>query len=830
MKTLLALLVLNLVLVPASRASLAFEEHFPYTTGNLGTVGTSGGWSGSNSGVTVTTNSLDGSALDVPTATGNKVTTTTSSSSGTYNQFSSGIKTNSVYYSFLLRVNSTAGLDSTGKLITGILRQGSASSYYNDVWLRLNGSNLEIGLSKVRNGTTWYSTPLATGTVYFIVTKYQFGPSSGDDVVALWVNPATGATNEPAANVSFSTGGDGNNSTGIGRCYLYGGMTVDVDEIRIGTNWAEVTPTAEPLPPTPLSAPVITNATATVDGFVISGTNGPANANYDVLSSGDLAVPFATWTLAGTDSFDTHGNFTFIHSTTFDAAQKFYVIRVTDTNPPPVAPEITAQPQDTTNLLGNSATFSVTATGTAPLRYQWYFNETTRLTNATSATLTLNNLQFSDAGGYSVVITNIAGAVSSIVAQLTVTNTETPPFIITQPQNKTVAQGQTVNFSVTAGGTVPLAYQWYFNDTTPLDGQTNALLTLTNVSLADEGGYSVAITNLFGATNSAVATLTIDTNAAPDFGPIGFCNQGGTITGGAAGPVVYVGSEAELQTYSQVSAPYVIYITNSFTLSGMSTHIYPNKTVIGFDGVVLSGGGLYLYRSTNTIIRNLTIRSSTEDNIGVHFSDHVWIDHCTFYDATDGQLDITQSSDYLTISWCKFFYTDNPPAGDHRFVSLIASSDADNGSQYHVTYHHNWWSTNCIERMPSVRFGRVHVFNDYYSAPGNNYCVRTRIEAECRVENNFFENVKNPWEQYITGSTDTQGKLFAANNNVPFLGTDYGVTWTGTTNNKDGTIRAMIPGTDTVFTPSYSYTLDAASAVPDLARNYAGAGKGPFAP
>jgi pectate lyase len=132
--------------------------------------------------------------------------------------------------------------------------------------------------------------------------------------------------------------------------------------------------------------------------------------------------------------------------------------------------------------------------------------------------------------------------------------------------------------------------------------------------------------------------------------------------------------------------------------------------------------------------------------------------------------------------------------------------------------------------MPSVRFGRVHVFNDYYNAPGNNYCVRTRKEAECRVENNYFESVKNPWEQYITGSGDIQGKLYAANNNVPFLGTDYGVTWSGTTTNKDGTIRVMIPGTDTVFTPSYSYTLDAASAVPDLARNYAGAGKGPFAP
>jgi pectate lyase len=317
----------------------------------------------------------------------------------------------------------------------------------------------------------------------------------------------------------------------------------------------------------------------------------------------------------------------------------------------------------------------------------------------------------------------------------------------------------------------------------------------------------------------------------PDFSQVGFANAGFNVNGGEGGPTVYVGSESELQTYSDAnSLPYIIYITNSFNLSGLSTHIRPNKTVIGLGNVVLSGGGLYLYRSTNVIIRNLTIRNSTEDNIGIHYSSRIWIDHCTLIDATDGQLDLTQESDYTTISWCKLYYTANPPAGDHRFVSLIAANDADNGSQYHVTYHHNWWGENCIERMPSVRFGRVHVYNCYYNCPGDNYCVRTRIEAECRVENNFFQSVQNPWERYITGSGDIQGKLYATNNNVGFLETSFGVTWTGTKTNKDATIRQMIPGTDTVFTPPYSYTLDTASSVPNIVTNYAGAGKGPFAP
>jgi pectate lyase len=818
---LLLILAFTLALLRASAAPL-LEEHFNYGTGNLGTVGASGGWTSSNSGVTITTNSLDGPALGLPASASNKVTTTTSSSSGTYNQFSAGIRTGSIYYSFLLRVKSTSGLTASGQVISGLIRNGSASSYYNDVWLRLDGANCDIGLSKLRNGTTWYGTPLMIGNSYLIVTEYRFGPASGDDVVSLWINPATGATNEPAANVSFSAGGDGNNSTGIGRCYFYGGCSVDLDEVRIGTNWADVTPSGGTPPPPPASAPVITNAAMTVDGFVLSGTDGPANGDYDVLTATNLMLPLSQWAVIGTDSFDVNGHFTFANTITPDVSPKFYVVRVANTNPPPVAPAITVQPQDATNLLGNTATFTVHAGGTRPLSYRWYFNTNTPVSGGTGPTLTLNNIQFSDAGGYSVVVTNAAGSVTSIVAQLIVTNIETPPFITTQPQNQTVAVGQTVNFSVAAGGSVPFNYQWYFNAATPLSNQTNALLTLTNVSIADAGGYSVFVGNAYGSTNSTAATLTVNTNVAPDFSAVGFCNQGGTVTGGAGGPTVYVGSESELQTYSDAnSLPYIIYITNSFTLTGMATHIRPNKTVIGVGNVVLSGGGLYLYRSTNVIIRNLTIRNSTEDNIGIHYSDHVWIDHCTFIDATDGQLDITQSSDYLTISWCKFLYTVD---SGHDFVNLIASSDADNGSQYHTTFHHNWWSTLCVERMPSVRFGRVHCFNNYYNAPGNNYCVRTRIEAECRVENNFFANVKNPWEQYITG-TGTQGKLFAANNNVPFLGTDFGVTWSGTTTNKDGTIRVMIPGTDSVFTPSYSYPLDAALQVPNLVTNWAGAGK-----
>ena len=101
----------------------------------------------------------------------------------------------------------------------------------------------------------------------------------------------------------------------------------------------------------------------TPDGFVISGVNGPANGQDDVLSSADLTQPISSWPVLATEPFDADGNFSFTDPVTPDVLQNFYVIRV-DTNAPAATPPvITQQPQDTTNLLGNTASFTVGATG-----------------------------------------------------------------------------------------------------------------------------------------------------------------------------------------------------------------------------------------------------------------------------------------------------------------------------------------------------------------------------------------------------------------------------------------------------------------------------------
>jgi hypothetical protein len=86
------------------------------------------------------------------------------------------------------------------------------------------------------------------------------------------------------------------------------------------------------------------------------------------------------------------------------------------------------------------------------------------------------------------------------------------PQIITQPTNIFALVTSTVQFSVNASGTVPLTYQWFFNTNTPVQvPMTVSNLTLSNITAAAAGFYSVYITNSFGSTNSSFASLTVVT-------------------------------------------------------------------------------------------------------------------------------------------------------------------------------------------------------------------------------------------------------------------------------------------------------------------------------
>jgi hypothetical protein len=167
---------------------------------------------------------------------------------------------------------------------------------------------------------------------------------------------------------------------------------------------------------------------------------------------------------------------------------------------------ITQQPASQTVNPGANVTFTVAATGTDPLTYQWKFSGSP-IGGATTASLTLNNVTAAQAGAYTVEVGNVVGTVASAAATLSLNTAVT---ITQQPASQTVNPGANVTFTVAAAGTGPFTYQWKFNGS-PLAGATAASLTLNNVSAAQAGAYTVEVGNVVGTVASAAATLSLNT-------------------------------------------------------------------------------------------------------------------------------------------------------------------------------------------------------------------------------------------------------------------------------------------------------------------------------
>lgn len=172
-------------------------------------------------------------------------------------------------------------------------------------------------------------------------------------------------------------------------------------------------------------------------------------------------------------------------------------------------PAITAQPLSLTVTNGASASFAVTATGTAPLSYHW-LKGASAVPTATNSTYSIAAVTTNDADGYRVVITNVAGSITSSVATLTVL---LPPTIITPPQGLTVSTGVNASFTVVAAGSPPLTYLWEFNGA-PLTSATLSNLTITNAQLVNQGVYTVVVSNAAGTVTSPAAHLTVQGAAA----------------------------------------------------------------------------------------------------------------------------------------------------------------------------------------------------------------------------------------------------------------------------------------------------------------------------
>ncbi|MFD8493069.1 polysaccharide lyase family 1 protein [Amycolatopsis sp. NPDC059657] len=304
-------------------------------------------------------------------------------------------------------------------------------------------------------------------------------------------------------------------------------------------------------------------------------------------------------------------------------------------------------------------------------------------------------------------------------------------------------------------------------------------------------------TTVLSAVLLTCAAVTVQPASAASFALTGWATQGGGTTGGGGAAPTTVTTSSALISAMKAAGPAVIKVSGSISLSGMQK-VTSNKTVIGVgSGATITGGGLNISESSNVIIRNLNFKNWSDDGINVQYSTRVWIDHNTFSNGYDGAVDIKRASDYVTVSWNKFF--------SHNKTMLLGHSD-DNGGEdrgkLRVTYHHNWFAgTN--QRHPRVRFGNpVHVYNNYYASVSG-YGVASTKEAGVLVEGNYFENTKDPFHR---GEGDSPAANLVARSNQ-FVNSGAGAA--------GGSVKSI----------PYSYTMDSASSVKSTVSGGAGTGK-----
>ena len=176
-----------------------------------------------------------------------------------------------------------------------------------------------------------------------------------------------------------------------------------------------------------------------------------------------------------------------------------------------VPPTVIVPLASSTNLVGSSVTFTLVATGSLPMGFQWR-RGVVILTNIVSMSrtgvFTLNNLALADSGSYRVILTNsgnFAPGIASATATLLVV---APPVITNQPQSLAVEPGANATFTVGAAGTAPLRYQWTFGGM-DIAGATNSSFTVTGAQVANAGAYRVTVSNVGAAVTSVEAMLSI---------------------------------------------------------------------------------------------------------------------------------------------------------------------------------------------------------------------------------------------------------------------------------------------------------------------------------
>jgi hypothetical protein len=279
---------------------------------------------------------------------------------------------------------------------------------------------------------------------------------------------------------------------------------------------------------------------------------GTSPLSYQWTKNGmNVGTNSATYTTAATASSDNGAKIQVMVSNSKGSAPSSIATLTVDAAP--TKPTITTQPANATVTVGQTATFTVVATGTAPLTYQWTKSGMNVGTN--SATYTTAATALADNGAkIQVTVSNAEGNAPSSIATLTVNAAAAKPSITTQPSNVTVAVGQTATFTVVATGTAPLTYQWTKSGVNV--GTNSATYTTAATTSADNGAQvQVTVSDSAGSTPSSIATLTVNAAATKP-----------SITTQPANVTVTVGQTATFTVVAAGTAP----LTYQWTKSGMN--------------------------------------------------------------------------------------------------------------------------------------------------------------------------------------------------------------------------------------------------------------------
>ncbi len=304
------------------------------------------------------------------------------------------------------------------------------------------------------------------------------------------------------------------------------------------------------------------------------------------------------------------------------------------------APAITTQPASQTVTTGSSVTFSVVASGTAPLTYQWKLGGTA-ISGATAASYTIASAQSANAGSYTVTVSNSAGSATSNAATLTVSSTATAPTITTQPASQTVTAGSSVTFSVVASGTATLTYQWKLGGTA-ISGATSASLTLTNVQSANAGGYTVTVSNSVGSATSNTATLTVNPASG---GGIIYVSPAGTDSnpGTLASPTTLTMAIAEAQPGDTI-----------FLRGGTYAYSATITIATGNNGTATATKKIFAYNAEVPVL-NWSAQATADANRGLQLFGNFWhLKGLTIEHAGDNGLFIGGNNNTVELCLTQF--------------------------------------------------------------------------------------------------------------------------------------------------------------------------------